>query len=367
VKPRVLFVDDEPRVLDGIQDTLRRICRVSCATSGQQALELIAAEPPFEVIVSDMRMPHMNGAQLLARVREEAPTSVRMLLTGHADVDAAIAAINEGAIFRFLTKPCPPQVLASAIGDAVRQHRLIVAEKELLERTLKGSIAALMEVLALVNPLAFSRTTRLREYVVHMARELDRPDAWQLELAAMLSQVGCVTLPEMLIEKVRAGQPLDDDERRLFESHPSVGKKLLSAIPRLEHVAAMIDGQLAPADASDEVSLGSRMIAVALDFDRLAARGLTPPQVVGALRQNGRHEKALLDALLSLPQQDGERVLKTVRVRGLQVGMTFDEGVYSTSGILLAAAGQEVTFAVLRRLQALVRSDNVREPFRVAV
>lgn len=116
---KILFVDDEPSVLDGFQRLLRREFDVSTALGGYQALALIKSSGPFAVIISDMRMPEMNGAEFLARVREKAPDSVRMLLTGHADLDTAIEAVNRGNIYKFLTKPCDKAHLVDAIESGL--------------------------------------------------------------------------------------------------------------------------------------------------------------------------------------------------------------------------------------------------------
>jgi FixJ family two-component response regulator/GGDEF domain-containing protein len=131
---KILFVDDEPAVLDGYQRLLRNQFRVSAALGGEQALTLIQSTGPFAVVISDMRMPGMNGAQFLARVREQAPNTVRMLLTGHADLDVAIEAVNEGKIFQFLTKPCEREILVKAIRSGLETYRVAVAEKEIVHK-----------------------------------------------------------------------------------------------------------------------------------------------------------------------------------------------------------------------------------------
>jgi FixJ family two-component response regulator len=131
---KILFVDDEPAVLDGYQRLLRNQFRVSAALGGEQALALIQNTGPYAVVISDMRMPGMNGAQFLARVRERAPNTVRMLLTGHADVDVAIEAVNEGKIFQFLTKPCERDILVKAIRSGHEVYRVAAAEKELIRK-----------------------------------------------------------------------------------------------------------------------------------------------------------------------------------------------------------------------------------------
>ena len=111
-RPRVLCVDDEPQVLEGLALNLRRHYEVHVAGSGAEGLQRLEQDGPFAVVLSDMRMPGMTGAVFLAHVRQRAPDSVRLLLTGHAELDAAIAAINTGHIFRFLAKPCPDRSAA---------------------------------------------------------------------------------------------------------------------------------------------------------------------------------------------------------------------------------------------------------------
>jgi len=130
----VLFVDDEPNVLEGIQRTLRKQVELRTASSGAEALRLMREAGPFALVVSDMRMPAMNGAQFLAKVREQEPDTIRMILSGQADLEATLAAVNEGHIHRFLTKPCPTDQLLAAVEDGLHQHRLLTAEKVLRVR-----------------------------------------------------------------------------------------------------------------------------------------------------------------------------------------------------------------------------------------
>ena len=136
-KPAILCVDDEPRVLEGMQRNLRKKFRVTTALGPQEGLQKLADGGPFAVVVSDMKMPTMNGAELLELVRERSPQSTRVLLTGQSSMEDAIAAVNRGAIFRFLTKPCPPPELVDALEQAAEQHRLLTVERELLDKTLK--------------------------------------------------------------------------------------------------------------------------------------------------------------------------------------------------------------------------------------
>ena len=121
---RVLFVDDEPNVLEGIQRTLRKQVELQTASSGAEALNLMRETGPFALVVSDMRMPAMNGTQFLAKVREQEPDTVRMILSGQADLADTIAAVNEGHIYRFLSKPIGPSELLRVVRDALKLKSL---------------------------------------------------------------------------------------------------------------------------------------------------------------------------------------------------------------------------------------------------
>lgn len=131
-RPRILCVDDEPSVLEGLTRILRRQYDIQSAAGGDTALKRIQDDGPFAVVMSDLRMPKVDGISLLGQIRSIAPDTVRILLTGHADVSAAIDAVNQGNIFRFLTKPCPTEVLLQALNASVEQHSLITAERVLL-------------------------------------------------------------------------------------------------------------------------------------------------------------------------------------------------------------------------------------------
>lgn len=197
----IVFVDDDPHILEGFGRQFRKQFLVHTALGAEQALELIRSQGPFAVVMTDMRMPGTDGIELLRTIREIAPETVRIMLTGNADVETAMQAVNQGEIFRFLTKPCPPATIGSALEAGIRQYQLIRSEKEVLEGTLRGSLRALSDVLAVVNPEAFGRAARLKEYVLDLSRQMGVSDIWQVECSALLSQIGCVTLPDSIQKK----------------------------------------------------------------------------------------------------------------------------------------------------------------------
>ena len=373
----VLFVDDEPNVLEGIQRTLRKHVEMHTATSGADGLRVLRDSGPFALVISDMRMPSMNGAQFLAHARELAPDTVRMILSGQADLQATIAAVNEGHIYRFLSKPCPPDRLIAAVEDGLKQHRLLTAEKVLLEQTLSGSIKMLIELLGMVSPAASSRASRLQGYVIELAAALALPNQWQGGIAACVSQIGCVALPKEILSKAEAGQGLSDDEKRLFESHPEIAGKLLAAIPRLEDVAAIVTAQFGPLNFTgkpdlltqwDLRSVGQLLMRASLEFDRLITRGATRDAAADALRaQKLGLPETVIKGLRLLSVASPELNVRQVRVKELTVGMILDEDLVSPKGIRLVPAGQEVTRTLIVRLTSIASGVGVTEPFRVRV
>jgi CheY-like chemotaxis protein len=380
---KVLCVDDDSNILASFRRLLRGQFALETAQSGEEALSLIEATGPFAVIVSDLRMPAMDGIQLLTAVKALAPQTVRIMLTGHADLRTAIDAVNEGSIFRFLVKPCAPDVLGRSLAAGIDQYRLVIAERQLLQETLTGSVRVLTEILSMTSPEGYSRAYRIRRYVSLMGKELDVPDLWQFELAAMLSQIGCVGLPNVILEKVSAHQPLTEGEQRLYATYPSTGAKLVANIPRLDLISRMIAGQLKPYEpppsASDAghgvAALGAHMLKAALDVDQMVTNGLSPTSVLSALvrreREYNPHVLAALDSILTAEARAAATGLgpggeiREVAVRDVVVGMIAHADIIAENGQLLVSKGQEVTYPILARLRNYARVVGVVEPIRV--
>jgi CheY-like chemotaxis protein len=377
MRERVLFVDDEPQVLEAIERSLRKQVDLATATSGVEGLQVLREQGPFALVVSDMRMPGMNGAQFLAKAHEQAPETVRMILSGHADLSAAIAAVNEGHIYRFMSKPCPSDQLLMAVQDGLKQHRLLTAEKILLEETLSGAVKMLIEILAIVSPAASSRATRLQRYVTELASLLGLPAQWQWGLAAFVSQIGCVALPQEILFKVEACQTLTDEEKRLYESHPEIAAKLLAAIPRLEDVASIVASQRGPlnfAQMPDDVrqwdvrNAGELLLRTSIEYDRLLAGGASRDAAAGRLSASKCGlPQSVFKALLCLSVTARESIVRQVRLRDLAIGMILDEDLVSPKGIRLVPSGAEMTRTLMMRLSSIAAGVGVVEPFRVRV
>jgi CheY-like chemotaxis protein len=365
---RILCVDDEPRVLEGLERTLFEHFEVSTESNPVRALTTLTEGEPFAVVVSDMRMPEMDGASFLARARQLAPLTSRMLLTGQAEVDAAVAAVNQGQILRFLCKPCPPDVLVPAIEAGVEQYRLVTAERELLERTVTGCVRLLSEILSLVAPALFSRTQRIKSLVTHIAAKLQLEDAWRFELAALFSMIGCVGLPESTLERVLAQRPLEPSEQKAFDEHPLMAHRLLSDIPRFEEIAAMIKlqtgGPFGP--VVTDIERGGAMLRIATRIDRATASGRS---LADALADVGKKldpsELPLLKALSDFRNVDGSTIVRALTVAQMTAQMLLEEDVRTTNGVVVVPKGRELSMVLLERLSKFSRAGTLVEPIRV--
>lgn len=371
---KILCVDDDPNILVGYQRALRRL-PIDVALGAEQALTTIAAQGPYAVIVADMRMPHMNGVELLSRVEAIAPNTVRMMLTGNADQHTAMQAVNEGHIFRFLTKPCPADVFGKALEAGLAQHRLIMAEHDLLTKTLSGAVKMLTDVLSLVNPTAFGRASRVRGLARQMAQDLGEPELWKIEIAAMLSQVGCVAIPDQTLARLYRGEELSETEAKEFAVHPLVGCDLLRNIPRLEEVAEIVAYQEKYFDGSGPppggrrgkaIPLGGRILKVALDFDALAAIGSNHSMAVAELNhRQGRYDPDVVASLRNALNLTQVHVIRDVKVHQLVDGMVLAADVRSLQGTLLCTKGQEVNAAIRARLRNYLTNVGIRGTIQV--
>jgi response regulator RpfG family c-di-GMP phosphodiesterase len=376
-RPRILCVDDEPYVLDGLERVLRRSFETLTVADPESGLRLLERDEQLAAVVSDLRMPRMDGIAFLEQARRIRPDAVRLLLTGDADLQTALDAVNRGAVFRFLIKPSTPEALRQAVSAAVEQHRLITAERTLLEQTLRGSIRALTEVLALTNPAGFGRAARVEMLARTLAGLLEVEGRWQIEVAAMLSQIGTVTLPRATVEKLYGGMPLSYAEEVCVQRLPQLASDLLASIPRLEavqeillHQNARFDGAGSPPSSptGTRIPLGARLLKVVLDFDLLESQGLSRGEAIETLRgRSGWYDPHLLEVLAEFCARGAaERLILETELRAVRPGMVFVEDVVTPSGVLLIARGQEASERLMTRIHNLAHLEEARQRVRVS-
>lgn len=378
---RILFVDDDANILEAYQRKLQHVLKVRTALGPHEGLRELQEKGPFAVVVADMNMPLMNGVEFLKRVQEHAPDTVRMMLTGNADIAVAMDAVNTGNVFRFLTKPCPSTLMGDALAAGIRQYRLVRAEKEVLEGTLNGAVELIAEILAWVNPEAFGRTLQVRTIARQLASRLKVPDAWEIDVAAILSQVGSIAIPQELMEKVAAAEPLDEDERQILHNIPAIGQELLQHIPRLENVARIVlyqnkqfDGKGFPEDniAGKDIPLGARILKVAMDLLKLRASGLNRAEALGEMqRREGWYDPRVLQAAggTAAGPDPLDVSWKTVQMpfKEVRKGLTLAADIMTTDGKKLVVAGTTLTEALIVRLKRFAELRRLAEPIEVKI
>lgn len=366
----VLFVDDDPHILDAMRRQFRNSFRIATAAGPEQGLAAIADRGPFAVVVSDLRMPGMSGIQFLAAVRAQAPDTVRVMLTGQADMADAIAAVNQGAIFRFLLKPSSAIILGKVIESALEQHRLLVAERQLTRETLLGCVGVLAEVLSIVEPVAFSRTNRILRYVRELAGALKLENSWQIEASAMLSQIGWISIPSEIACKVAANQTLSPEESRRFREHPAAAARLIERIPRLDTVAKIIAAQLGPAPGSgpvprleelrDPVDSGAAVLQAAIEFDERRGRGLSHADALADMRlRKDRYPPEIIAAMARIEEVESADPVQNIALKRLAPGMVLEQDICGRNGMCLVGRGQQMTPALLQRLRGFAHMMDI--------
>jgi response regulator RpfG family c-di-GMP phosphodiesterase len=363
----LLLVDDEQNVIEGVSRILRREYTIFSANDGVQALRLLDREGEMHIIVSDMRMPNMDGAALLSKVRRDYPDMIRILLTGQADLNSAIAAVNDGQIFRFLTKPCPGETMRSVLQAAMRQHQLIDAERVLLEKTLRGSLHALSEVLALAMPEAFGVATRIRNHATALAKAVGLEEVWRLETAATLSQVGAIVLEPGVATKLYQGELLSPEEQASVDRLPDVAIELLKTIPRLEPVRDLIAYGFKFNQRGVPPSTEAQILRLCAEFDALSTRTRSTADALAKLQQQSHgYDPDVLKAFFELMAKETSTVrLIQVSLFELRDGMVLADDVYSSAGTLLLARGQRVHSNVIARLQSMRSAFGTKQTVRV--
>jgi response regulator RpfG family c-di-GMP phosphodiesterase len=287
----------------------------------------------------------------------------------------AIAVVNEGQIFKFLTKPCPPETLIKAVNDSIRQYELIRAEKELLNSTLKGVIRLLIDILSVLNPEAFSKSNRIHGWVNKLAKGKNYENIWQFEVAAMLSQIGCVTLPTELLSAKYGGQILSKKEEIAFLKHIKIGSELIKKIPRLEGVAKVIEYQEKHYDGGGfpenrlegkSIPLISRMLKVIIDFDDLTESGLNPNEALNKLQKNKHwYDPEILSILKTELEKAKKGVVIEIKSNMIETGMILVDDVKTKMGVLLIPKGYEITDILRLRVLNFSQTNNIKEPIKV--
>lgn len=377
----LLFVDDEPNVLKALKRLFRSAeYQVYTADGGEAGLEILQQQP-IDLIISDMRMPQMNGAEFLTRAAEQWPETVRILLTGYADIESTIEAVNKGKIYSYCSKPWEDNELRILVGNALTQKRLTEERRQLFE-IINQQNQQLKELNAGLEDKVEKRTEQLKKsllridqahdalkrqytdsvkvfariiemrpgiksghskYIAENAREVAQRmqmpanDIKDVIYAGLLLQIGKVSLPDHLLTD--ALMSLNSPQRIRYLNHAQEGQSLLKGIEQLQNAALLISHQYEHFDGSghpqgllgDEIPLGARILTVIRDYityldGSVTGTPMTPSNVKGRLlaRKLIEYDPSVVDvflALLAESESHDERPIIEISWTQLQVGM----------------------------------------------
>tara|TARA_B100001057_G_scaffold155210_1_gene155415 strand:- start:537 stop:1676 length:1140 start_codon:yes stop_codon:yes gene_type:complete len=357
---KILCVDDEESILRGFQLNLRKDFELHLASNGVEGLKVFDQEGGFALVLSDMRMPQMDGATMLSEIKKRDPEVVTVLLTGHTDFESAMSAVNEGSIFRMLSKPCPPEMLIRVLGDGLAQHDLIKSKRILLDQTLRGAVDALAQSLSTAKPLFFGRAQRVRRIANELSDMLKIEDTWRVDIASIFSQLAYISLPESVTEDVYYKRDLTSEVKEMVRKFPEETEKIIEKIPGLEDVVEIL-GKLTVQhrfEEDDDTGLrkAASILRVALDFDYYEEQGHDRSLIVQTLKSRkddyDPEVTECLSQLLVVAEQKYR--LEEITIRKLEVGMRLAQELRLSDGLLVASSGADVDRQLLKVIRNYV-------------
>jgi response regulator RpfG family c-di-GMP phosphodiesterase len=419
---KILFVDDEKNILLSLKRLmLDENYEVFTASSGEEGLELLRSTEQVGVIVSDQRMPGLTGVDFLEKAREIAPEALRIMLTGYADLNATMDAINKGGAYRYITKPWDDQQLVQTIREATQNYQLLQENRRLnevvnrqneelkewntgLKERVMGQTVEIrkrMEELHTLNQTlrqnyemsiqAFSRLIELHDLEVkshsrnvaelscRVAKALKLPDheIETIRVAALLHDIGKIGIPEHVL--LKDPDEMESNELELYSSHPVRGQTAIDSIEDLREAGILIrhhherfDGRGYPDRLQGrDVPLGARIIAVADFIDRAIARQPIPKTFEGSLsgvkEEAGKKFDPELLLVLAGPIRetyssylvDTDLIERELMPKDLLEGMLLAKDFYSGTGLLLLGKGAELDAGKIQSIKRYYALDPV--------
>jgi len=360
-KPKVLLVSSDAELRRTAKENLSGRFEITALDNAKDALKALYKDNGFDVVVSGLSLPGMGGVEFLEQVNDAFPKVSRMIITGEGNFDAALDAVNKNRVFSFLTKPCPPEKLEKALDEAVRHACRLRAESELFKKTMFGCVNMLVRILELSSPEAIDRGVRIKARVKALGKELKAGPAWMLEMAALLSHIGCVGLPKTVLAKLESGEEFTKQEVKIFRTHPGIAAQLLSNIPRMEKLAQAIRHQQTP--CKDNPPLVSRILRVCLDLDLLERKKVPADKAVDLFfKRPDVYDNSVVEALAVIVSEEVNPACKYLTLQDLQPGMVMLADMVTKDGTRLLLKGQPLSEASHLRLLAFADLLEVQEP-----
>lgn len=375
----VLLVDDESHILTSYARGLRKHYQLVTASSAAEALKLIEQQKtPFPVIVSDFNMPEMTGDEFFKQCLKLSPDSVRVLLSGKADIESIISCINEGKIFRFMLKPCNLDTMKKTLDDSLRQYELIRAEKVILGQTLIATVQLCIDFLSLSNPRVYSYVTKIKNFVEEVAKHLKLDNIWRYTIAALLSHTGDVLISQQHSDELVKKNQLNTHDKQFHQESINVSAKIIEKIPKLEIISKIIQHQTnnlsdltketdKPIKEYESYIIGAQLLKSVIDFEKKLTAGLTIDRAIKKMSEFPDFYHHDIVAALHVIKQNESNLKASVKVADLTTKMTIATDIYNNQGNLIVPKGQVLNSLFIAKLNESFRTKLIDEWIEVYV
>lgn len=370
-KYKVLIVDDEEINIDLLKNTLSDIYNIYVATDGFTCIDIMKKVKP-NIVLLDVVMPVRDGFETLEYIKRDpeiAETPV-ILITALKDVNSVTKGFDQG-IEDYITKPFNLSEIKARVKTHIEINSSKKEIKDLLMKTLGGAINMLMEILSISNPDAFAISNRIKELVKKIAKKMFLFDVWKLELAGMLSLIGCHAIPVLSLEKILLGQKVPYDEQKLFDLYPENGAKLVAKIPRLEDVAKMIGAQNnfmgnVEFDRDNPSLLGMLILNHAVHFELIKAKGIPGDVAIRLMaEEKGKYNNKILEILREIVEGEKELRYRDINLQVLESGMILGKDIRNKAGKLVVKKDMVISDILKEHLLVLLKSNEITNPISI--
>jgi response regulator RpfG family c-di-GMP phosphodiesterase len=374
---KIMIVDDSEEnrlILEDICSSMGM--EFISAENGKLALDLIRNHQ-VDCILLDIQMPVMSGMEFLDIIKRDLFLSVIpiIMVTGNEDTKSVVDSLNKGAA-DYITKPFEKEILIARIKGVLKRYETFLNEKELVEKTFFGSVKLLNDLMSSLSPQIFGKSNQIRRIAKSICHEINYNESNEIELAALFSHIGCISLSADIIEKLVNGKFLLVEEKQIYDNHPLLGYKLLKNIQLLENVSNTVlyqnknyDGSGVPQFdklSGSDIPLSARILKGAIEYQNCRIRANNALEFSDILKSREAFiDPNIYKALLKVMIKEDSRDLKELKVVLLKPGMIFANDVLTSNNRKIAAQWQEATDGIIERIKNIHFQIGVKEPIQV--